>query len=258
MVRARRLRAVPIWPVYTTLGIRARPTRPTRPEGAPGLVPSPAQPRLFVRPVGSTRYDSSLQLSSHYLSPYISLATTFLQPLHSLATTRSSLKSVRPRAPPPSPRVPIQILGVPIQVLRGTHSGPRGTRSWSRAYSRPRDAHLSPEDPHSTPSGAYPSPRDASQSSKRRPLVSREHQLKPQMMPSLGLQKLHVRAKVRQLAGYDAVGRGLKSNPPGLPFLPPKHRNIDTSGYFYHRDPTWCASTYTPLLGSRFQSSAHG
>ena len=40
--------------VYTTSGIRARPTRPTRPEGTPGLVPRPAQARLFVRPVGST------------------------------------------------------------------------------------------------------------------------------------------------------------------------------------------------------------
>ena len=40
--------------VYTILGIRACPTRPTRPEGAPGLVPRPAQARLFVRPVGST------------------------------------------------------------------------------------------------------------------------------------------------------------------------------------------------------------
>ena len=40
--------------VYTTLGIRARPTRPTRPKGIPGLVPRPAQARLFVRPVGST------------------------------------------------------------------------------------------------------------------------------------------------------------------------------------------------------------
>ena len=29
-------------------------TRPTRPEGGPGLVPRPAQARLFVRPVGST------------------------------------------------------------------------------------------------------------------------------------------------------------------------------------------------------------
>jgi hypothetical protein len=41
--------------VYTTLGIRARPTRPTRPEGAPGLVPRPTQARLFVRPVGSIK-----------------------------------------------------------------------------------------------------------------------------------------------------------------------------------------------------------
>ena len=40
--------------VYTTLGIRARPTRPTRPKGIPGLVPRPAQARLFVLPVGST------------------------------------------------------------------------------------------------------------------------------------------------------------------------------------------------------------
>ena len=40
--------------VYTILGIRACPTRPTRPEGGPGLVPRPAQARLFVRPVGST------------------------------------------------------------------------------------------------------------------------------------------------------------------------------------------------------------
>jgi hypothetical protein len=30
--------------VYTTSGIRAHSTRPTRPEGAPGLIPSPAQP----------------------------------------------------------------------------------------------------------------------------------------------------------------------------------------------------------------------
>jgi hypothetical protein len=29
--------------VYTALGIRVRPTGPTRPEGAPCLVPSPAQ-----------------------------------------------------------------------------------------------------------------------------------------------------------------------------------------------------------------------
>src|SRR2546421_8483279 len=40
--------------VYTMSGIRVCPTRPTRPEGAPGLVPRPAQARLFVRPVGST------------------------------------------------------------------------------------------------------------------------------------------------------------------------------------------------------------
>ena len=40
--------------VYTTLGIRARPARPTRSEGAPGLVPRPARARLFVRPVEST------------------------------------------------------------------------------------------------------------------------------------------------------------------------------------------------------------
>jgi hypothetical protein len=40
--------------VPTTLGIRARPTGPARPEGAPGLVPRPAQARLFVRPVGNT------------------------------------------------------------------------------------------------------------------------------------------------------------------------------------------------------------
>jgi hypothetical protein len=39
---------------YTTLGIRAHPTGPTRSEGTPGLVPMSAQPRLFVRPVGST------------------------------------------------------------------------------------------------------------------------------------------------------------------------------------------------------------
>jgi hypothetical protein len=44
--------------VYTTFGIRARPTRPTRPEGTPGLVPRPAQARLFVRPVGSTVIDT--------------------------------------------------------------------------------------------------------------------------------------------------------------------------------------------------------
>jgi hypothetical protein len=35
--------------VYTILGIRACPTRPTRPEGTPGLVPRPDQTRLFVR-----------------------------------------------------------------------------------------------------------------------------------------------------------------------------------------------------------------
>ena len=40
--------------VYTTLGIRARPTRPTRPDGTHGLVPRPTQAWLFVRPVGST------------------------------------------------------------------------------------------------------------------------------------------------------------------------------------------------------------
>jgi hypothetical protein len=34
--------------VYTTLGIRAHPTGPARPEGAPGLVPRPGQARLFV------------------------------------------------------------------------------------------------------------------------------------------------------------------------------------------------------------------
>ena len=31
--------------VYTTLGIRARPTRPTRPKGIPGLGPRPGQAR---------------------------------------------------------------------------------------------------------------------------------------------------------------------------------------------------------------------
>jgi hypothetical protein len=48
----------------STLDIREHPTRPTRPEGAPGLIPSPAQARLFVRPVGSTA-SGSRSIRSH-------------------------------------------------------------------------------------------------------------------------------------------------------------------------------------------------
>jgi hypothetical protein len=61
--------------VYTTLGIRAHPTRPTRPEGAPGLVPKPAQARLFVRPVGSTAQAEALD-AIHFTAKKMELHTT--------------------------------------------------------------------------------------------------------------------------------------------------------------------------------------
>jgi hypothetical protein len=99
-------------------------------------------------------------------SPYISLAlhfslaTAFLWPLHFSGNYLSL--------------VPTFLQSLPAQA----ECPPKG------ACSEPKSADTGLRGTRSGPSSAYPRPKGASQSSKRCLLVSIEHQLKPQTMPS--------------------------------------------------------------------------